>query len=490
VARLDLQAVLGWTGGSLLKAPHGSSVSFAGLSSDSRAVCPGSLFLALRGQNHDGHLFLAQAVAAGATGLVIADPAALDSLTGTADPAVILVGDTLAALQAIAAGYRQTLPARVVGISGSVGKTSTRQMISACLQPRLSVHQTSGNLNNEIGLPQTLLLAGPEHQAVILEMGMRGPGEISLLSRIARPDVAVLTNIGFSHIGRLGSQAAILAAKAEILDGLMPGGLLVLNGDDPLLLGWGTAQAERCRLAWATADASRAVDCSKNGATAFLAADVQTSPDGCAFTASLFENGRSIQSVPVHLPFPGDHHVRNALLGLAVAHELGVPLAEAANGAATCQTTGNRQRIIEAGGLLIMDDSYNASPESMLAALRTLSGLARGRRLAAALGGMLELGEFADQAHYDLGGQAARFGFDRLFVTGPQAAAVAAGAHEAVPGLPVDIFPDNLSLAGALTAWLKPGDALLVKGSRGFAMEKVTEAVLENLTETEKPHAH
>lgn len=487
MARLLLSDVLRWTAGQLLPgSASGYPDSFSGLSTDSRTIRTGSLFLALCGQSHNGHDYLDAAVAAGADGLVISDRSAADRLTTRPGLAIILVSDTLKALQDIAAGYRTTLTARVIGISGSVGKTSTRQMVSACLQPALSVHQTAGNLNNEIGLPQTLLQAEPGHQAVVLEMGMRGPGEISLLSRIARPDIALLTCIGYSHIGRLGSQAAILAAKTEIVDGLRPDGLLILNGEDPLLLDWGRSQTRSRRLAWTCADPGKAAGLSRSSEFVICAEQVGTGPDGSHFWASLWTGGSVANQTHVNLPFPGEHHVYNALSGLATAYELGVDLAIAAGGAAMYQITGNRQRLIEQGGCLIMDDSYNASPESMQAALRTIAVLARGRRLIAALGCMLELGDFAASAHYELGRQVAALGFARLLATGPNAADIVAGARSADPNLIAETQTDNLAVAAALIPALQTGDCLLVKGSRGFAMEKVTEAVLRHLAEKEQ----
>jgi UDP-N-acetylmuramoyl-tripeptide--D-alanyl-D-alanine ligase len=484
MAELALQDVLKWTGGELIGGQP--EACFGSVCTDSRKIEPGCLFVALRGQQFDGHLFLANALAAGAGGLLIDDRAALASQPDSQDRPVILATNTLAALQAIAAGYRQTLPGKVIGITGSVGKTSTREMISACLKPALQVHQTPGNLNNEIGMPLTLLQAGSGHEAVVLEMGMRGPGEISLLSRIASPDIAVLTCIGFSHIGRLGSQQAILEAKAEILEGLRPEGLLILNADDPLLNSFGRRQAGRYRLACVTTSREKACEMTADTAAgvsfALLADDIRSEDGQTFFTACLFIAGSCRQNIAVSLPFPGTHHVLNTLFGLAAARELQVDLVQAAAGAATCQNTGNRQRILQAADITIMDDSYNASPESMLAALRTLAGLAAGgRRKIAALGGMLELGDYEEAAHRELGEQVARCGFDLLLVTGPQSASVEAGAHLVSPGLPVGCYPDNLTLAKALEPLLQPGDYLLVKASRSFAMEKVTEYLLEQL---------
>jgi UDP-N-acetylmuramoyl-tripeptide--D-alanyl-D-alanine ligase len=489
------QEALAWTGGR----PAGQTrqpdrmpgLRLAGVCCDSRRLKPGCLFLALHGQAHDGHDYLKQAVLAGAAALLIDNEKALDRLSELSgqnlDVPVIMVQDTLKALQDLAAGYRLALPGKVIGVTGSVGKTSTRQMIAACLEHVLQVHQPAGNLNNEIGLPQTLLQAEARHHAIILEMGMRGPGEIALLSRIAQPDIAVITLIGTSHIGRLGSREAILAAKAEIIEGLRTGGLLVLNADDPYLMRLAASLSvpdNRFRLAFVSAGSLGDEFWHRPGirSAAFVvqADKIRALAGQTIFQASLAIGSQVVQHAEVILPFPGEHHVMNALFGLAVAHELGVGMNQAAAGAANCLTTGNRQRVLQAGPITIMDDSYNASPESMRAALRTLAMLAGpGRRKIAALGGMLELGDFAAEAHYEIGVLAAQNGFSGLLVIGPHGSAVADGAHSVDPDLAVSLHEGHRDLVTALLPLLKPGDHLLVKGSRGFAMEQVTEAVIK-----------
>ncbi|NLK89312.1 MAG: UDP-N-acetylmuramoyl-tripeptide--D-alanyl-D-alanine ligase [Clostridiaceae bacterium] len=459
-----------------------ADLSFAGVCTDTRELVPGSLFIALRVPRFDGHDFLGKAILEGAAGLVVARGSNLElpEMTVFTGP-VVLVEDTLQALQAIAAGYRLTLPGRVVAITGSVGKTSTRQMVAACLGGTMPVHLTSGNLNNEIGLPLTLLQAEPSHRAIILEMGMRAPGEIRLLSQLARPDAAMITNVGFSHIGRLGSREAILSAKTELIEGLRPGGLLILNADDPLLRNWGVHQPGSFRLAWVTADLDLARSMSTDAAFTVGATDVCATAGCVDFSVGIFQAGQACGQACVHLPFPGHHHVLNMLFGLACAWDMDIPPAIAAADAAAYEQTGNRQRLIEANGVLIMDDSYNASPESMQAALQTLAELAEGRRMIAALGGMLELGEFSAPAHRELGRQAAHLGFSALYLTGSHASDVAAGSRELKPDMTCMVFPDTMDLAKAISDEIRSGDCVLVKGSRGFTMEQVTAKILENL---------
>ncbi len=494
---ITLTQLLTWTGGRLLAdSSRGQrpitgmtdSVRFRDVSTDTRTVGPDDLFLALRGARYDGHEFLAQAIAAGATGLVVdedslAEPAEYSSMKPLA---ILVVSDTLKALQAIAAGYRQTLKAPVIGITGSVGKTSTRGMVAACLGAAWQVCQTQANNNNEIGLPKTLLAASAEDQAIILEMGMRGRGEIELLSQIARPDIALITNIGFAHIERLGSQDEILKAKAEIIAGLKPGGLLILNSDDPYLRKLGLELRNRFRIAFvATRSLAEAERC---GLAVYEATDIISAEQSAQFTLQLIPARPGYQPLPVRIPVPGHHMVSNSLFGLAVADALGIDLPVAIAGAANFASTGNRQRLLAAGSILVMDDSYNASPESMHAALETLRTMAGSRRLVAALGGMLELGDYATAAHHRVGQAAARAGYDLVLAIGPQAPDLAAGFTELAPGLRAETFQDQAQLISRLTQLLLPGDALLVKGSRGFAMEQVTRAVMEHFSKGEDCH--
>ncbi len=461
---------------------------------DSRAIKPGCLFLALHGEHFDGHSFLFQAAAQGAGALMIDDRTVYDHLTGqdqTADAAlilnmpVLLVDNTLQALQDIAAGYRLMLTAPVIAVTGSVGKTSTRLMVSACLQTAFQVHQTAGNLNNEIGLPQTLLQVEPDDRAVVVEMGMRGPGEIAMLSRIARPDIAMITCVGWSHIGRLGSREAILAAKAEIVQGLRPDGLLILNADDPLLRRLGIDLAGRLRVAYITCgqEALPADSEQARQADFVIRADrIETNGSQISFQVRLSRGDETIQELTVQLPFPGLHHVRNTLFGLAAAHALQLNLASAARGAAEYRNTGSRQRILSLAGITLMDDSYNAGPESMQAALETLAGMAGPEhRKIAALGCMLELGDFAPEAHRQVGEWVARLDFQLLLVFGPNGEDILVGARSVCPDLPSCDCGDHQEMADRLLAALQPGDYLLVKGSRGFAMEHVVEKVADSL---------
>jgi len=487
---LTPEQLITWTGARLVRegtAPFADLIP--GVSSDSRSLKPGELFIALHGDRFDGHDFLAQSAERGAAALLIDDAKALSGNPDLTVP-VLLVPDTLLALQDLAAGYRQTLPGRVVAVTGSVGKTSTRQMVAACLEPALRVYQTTANRNNEIGLPETLLGASRQDEAVVVELGMRGRGEISLLSRIARPDIALITCIGWSHIGRLGSREAILAAKWEIVEGLKPGGLLILNADDPLLIQAAGQLADGIRLALICATPrglSAARSLPRPPAFILSAGPADVSAERTAFTASCLSFGQQDETVAVTLPFPGLHHVRNALFGLAAAKALDVSLDEAAAGAASCPVSGNRQKLVRSHGITIMDDSYNAAPESMEAALEALAVLAgQSGRKVAALGCMLELGPFAPEAHRQVGERVAELGFDLLLAYGPEADDLLIGARTVNPEIPSCSCQDHEEMATRLSAGLQAGDFLLVKGSRGYAMEHVTALLLEQFDQVRK----
>ena len=475
MAEVRLSDVLRWTKGELVmsSAADQPDYLFADVTTDTRKCSGGSLFIALSGERFDGHDFAAAALDAGAAGLVLQKNDYLNrsmKLSGL----IILVSDTLTALQQIAAGYRLNLTSQVIAISGSVGKTSTREMVASCLKPFYSVHQTQANLNNQIGLPQTLLQTKPSDQVVVLEMGMRARGEISLLSQIAVPDIAILTRIGWSHIEFLGSQEAILQAKAEIIDGLRPDGLLVLNADDP----WLEQLAQRLQGQVQLAGFTRTGKSPWPDVQLWLAAEqINPQPHSLSFRVKIkkkVQGQYEHSGVDVCLPFPGLHHIGNVLPGLAVAACWSADLEQAAHGAASCRNTGSRQRIIETDELTIMDDSYNASPESMQAALETLAMMACGRhRLTAVLGGMLELGDYAKEAHRQVGRMAAENGYSFLFCLGSLAQDIADAARLVNPAINVLWYDDMEELCRDLKKTLRAGDYLLVKGSRALAMEKI-----------------
>jgi UDP-N-acetylmuramoyl-tripeptide--D-alanyl-D-alanine ligase len=414
---------------------------------DSRQLAPGQVFVPLVGERFDGHAFLPQAAAVGAQAAVVQRERAADVPAGLLH---WLVDDTLEAYQELARLHRRSLKAPVVAVTGSAGKTTTRELIRAVLTPLGPVVASSGNENNDIGAPLTLLRAGAEHRAVVVEMGMRGLGEIDRLSRCAEPDVAVITNIGTAHIGRLGSREAIATAKCEITSRLNPEGLLVIPAGDPLL-----------EAAVAPVWSGRVCRVALSDEPAADQADLIGVLDPAA--EQLQVEGQWIQ-----LPLAGRHNARNLLLALAVARELGVPLADL--GQLQVEVPGGRNRRLERGGLTLLDETYNASPEAVLAALDLLAAQS-GRRFAV-LGTMLELGEQSVALHRRVAERAASLGLDGLVVVS-QGAEAEAMAAAAAPLSRLAVVAQPEQAVEPLAAWLQRGDVLLLKASRGVALERL-----------------
>ncbi|MGZ6339122.1 MAG: UDP-N-acetylmuramoyl-tripeptide--D-alanyl-D-alanine ligase [Candidatus Limnocylindrales bacterium] len=429
---------------------------------DSRAVEPGNLFVALPGGRTDGHRFLAAAAAAGATALLVTSEPAQDELAALGDVSVVLVSDGLAALHAVAGGWRGRFDPLVTGVTGSVAKTSTKEAVAAVLARRFVTLKNEGNQNNEIGLPLTLLRLGPEHQAAVLEMGMYVGGEIADLARLARPRIGVVTAVREVHLSRIGSLDAIEQAKGELIEALPAQGVAVLNADDPRVR----------RMAARTA--ARSLTYGFAGGADVGATDVvPAGPDGMRFT--LLAGG---ERRPLSTPALGRHAVHNGLAAAAVGLAAGLDLDDVAAGLATGWQAPHRGELIRAGGFTILDDCYNASPSSMLAALELLGSLP-GRRVAV-LGEMLELGDAAQRGHREVGEVAGRVA-DLLVVIGPGAAGIADGARAAGlrPGRIVRVADREEALAALRggSARARPGDVILVKASRGAALEVLVEAL-------------
>ena len=435
---LTLKQAAQWCGGTVLK--EYENVAFQGAENDSRKIQAGQLFVALKAAR-DGHDFIGKAMEAGAA-------AALGERQLPGVP-MLVVPDSLTALQEIAAGWRSTLTGtRFIGLTGSVGKTTTKEMTAAACAAVYRTRWTQANFNNEIGVPRTLLDLDPDTEAAVVEMGMNHAGELSRLTSLARPDVAVITNVGSMHIENLGSREGICKAKLEILEGLAPDGTAVLHGDEPLL----RAAAPACRTLWFGLGPDNDL----------RAEEVQLTPTGSAFTAVGLG-----QRVRVTLPAPGQHNVINALAAMLAAHCVGVPLETAARALGSFVNTGDRLRTYQQGGYTIIADCYNAGPESMEAAFTVLGSLPTEGRRIAVLGDMLELGDFAPAAHRKVGAQAATAA-DRILAYGPLSRELTAAAGEKALH-----FDSREALLEALRAEAKPGDVLLFKASHGMHLEMV-----------------
>lgn len=426
------------------------------VSTDSRSVPPGALFFALKGERFDGHDFASEAVAKGAVGVVVARP--VSGLPKEA--AALLVPDVRAALGDLARYVREKAGVFVVGVTGSTGKTSTKDILAALLGVRYRVHATTGNLNNEIGVPLTLLGLSPGHEVAVIEMAMRGPGEIAALARIARPNAAVITNVGETHLERLGSVAAIAAAKGEILDYVPPEGFAVLHVESPYIL----EQAKRCR--------GRVIFFGTTEKAAVRLLEYRP-VDG----AGCFKVAAAGEVEEYFLPFPGQHTALNAVAAIAVARELGLCPEEIRTGLKHVKLSAMRLEIKECGSLKILNDAYNANPASMRAALQVLAEIGRGKRRVAVLGDMLELGTRALEAHREVGAAAATVA-DVVVAVGELARGIAEGA--VAGGLPparVISCPDVAAAVEALARILYGGEVVLVKASRGMRLERVVEAL-------------
>jgi UDP-N-acetylmuramoyl-tripeptide--D-alanyl-D-alanine ligase len=455
-----LDAILEATGGQLLV--KGAEERFAGISTDSRTLQPGDLFVALRGENYDGHRFVEQAVSRGAAGAVVALAETSASEIQRHQVPAIGVPDTLRALGDLAGFWRRRYAIPMVAITGSNGKTTTKEMVAEILCRSWNVLKNQGTLNNLVGLPLTLLQLKKTHQTAVVELGMNQPGEIERLTEIVRPDLGLITNIQTAHLGGLGSLEGIQAAKGELFAGMAETATIVVNRDDPRVLSLASSFSGR-QVGFSTAGAVAEVT---------LARIVTMDENGSRFLLKLTDE---IQDI--HLPVMGRHHLANAVAASAVAWALDFPGEVIADGLSGFQPVDKRmQTLVLSGGIHVINDSYNANPGSMAAALETLKQVKKQGRGFAVLGDMLELGEESGSLHRQVGNIAARQGVDHLFAMGEQASNLLAGAAEAgMDSHRLTQADDHQELASKLLGLMAGGDWVLVKGSRGMRMEKVVE---------------
>lgn len=427
----------------------GEDVSFSGVSRDNREVTGGEMFVAIRGENFDGHSFAAKAAENGAVLLLVSEK------TEGVSVSQILVEDTVIALGEIAKGYLRSLPAKRVCITGSVGKTTTKEMCAAVLAESFVTHKTQGNFNNNIGLPLTVFGMDETHEAAVLEIGTNHFGEILPLAKIASPDAALITAIGESHLEAFGSKEGVLREKTEILKGLKEGGTAILNGDDPLL--WGMRDKITHKTVWfgiENKDCDVLVNVLENGA---YEARFEVVGSDVSFT----------------VPCGGIHNIRDAASAIAVGRVFGMDDAAIARGLSKFRNTGMRQDVIEIAGCTVIRDCYNANPDSMRASITLLRDLkCKGKKLCI-IGDMLELGENANELHRQIGEYAAECA-DAVLITGNFADSYRLGAGEKA-----QVYKDKETLAKALSEQLCEGDALLVKGSYGTKMWQVIEYLQE-----------
>lgn len=426
-----------------------------GIGTDSRTLEPGALFVALRGEKFDGHAFVADVLARGAAAAVVEaswrGPVELE-------PRLLRVVSTQAAYQALGRWRRLRFAGPVVGITGSVGKTTTKELVAAALNTAGPTVRTAANHNNELGVPRTLLELRAAHRFAVIEMGMRGPGQIRELAELALPDVGLITNVGTAHIGLLGSREAIAQAKCELLASLRPGGLAVLNADSPLLL-------DTARRIWTGRTVTYGLHAGELRGELVGAAELR------------------VGSELLRCPLPGEHNALNWLAALAVARELGIRWSDLAE--LRVELPAGRARRLElATGLVVLDETYNAGPESMEASLRLLAA-ERARRRIAVLGAMMELGDHGRELHRAVGRTVAELGLEALVVLdqSPDTHALVEGAA----GVPTDCFASHAELLAHLRARLGAGDCVLLKASHSVGLDRVVAELVSGATPERAP---
>ena len=426
-----------------------------GIVIDSRMVQDDYVFVAIKGERTDGHRYIEQVFADGALAVVTEQPL-------TISKPYILVDSTRQALKDLAAFYLSRLDVKVVGISGSVGKTSTKEMIASVLSRKYQVHKTKGNFNNEIGLPLTIFKLEETHQAAVLEMGISDFGVLHRLAAVAQPDIAVLTNIGMSHLKTLGSRDGILKAKTEMFDHLRGDACVILNGDDDLL----------CTLTQVNGKPPIFYGIGASRHKQAYASDIENlGLRGIRLTIHLAD-----EAIRVRIPIPGEHNVYNALAAAAVGRQLGLTNEEIKDGIENARTIDGRTNLIETRNMTVIDDCYNANPLSMKASIDVLA-TALGRTIAV-LGDMGDLGQDERSLHYEVGRHLAEKGIDILFCAGTLSHETARAVREHNPGCTVYEYDKRDDMVKELLPFLQEGDSVLVKASHFMEYADVVEAII------------
>ncbi|MEY8350456.1 UDP-N-acetylmuramoyl-tripeptide--D-alanyl-D-alanine ligase [Bacillus cereus] len=431
-----------------------AEITVQGVSIDTRKIEKGNLYVPIQGDRFDGHSFVDKAVEKGA----VATLWKKDVQNPPTDIPVIFVEDTLEALQALAKSYRDQLDVKVIGVTGSNGKTSTKDIVTSLLATKFKVQKTEGNFNNHIGLPLTILSLEENTEMAVLEMGMSSLGEIEFLSKLARPDAAIITNIGEAHLMDLGSRDAIAEAKLEIVTGLQNGGVFVYNGDEPLL----TNRVPNMDLAAETITFGDA------RANDYYPTSVTLQATGTYFKMNQDEN------TVFYLPVLGKHNVYNTLASMAIAKYFGVTWEEMKQGLVTLQMTGMRMEIVKTNnGLTVINDAYNASPTAMEAAFHLMNGLDGFTKKVVVLGDMLELGDQEVQFHYEVGKLIDPAKISYVFTYGRLGAQIAEGAKINFPKERVKVYDNKEELVKELQTVIDEKDVVLVKASRGMKLEEI-----------------
>lgn len=467
---MTLENIARACGGEYVGSDEQRKCEICGAVIDSRLVEPGYLFIPIKGARVDGHDFIPAVFEKGA--LAVLSERRLENAAGP----YILVESAEQAMKQIAEFYRQSLGIKVVGITGSVGKTSTKEMIASVLEQKYCVLKTEGNLNNEIGLPLTIFKIRKEHQVAVLEMGISEFGEMDRLAKMAKPDICVITNIGLCHLENLITRDGILKAKTESFAHLAADGIAVLNGDDDKLSEKKTVNGKPAVFYGLGQEATVFSD--ENGEKLLTEKEVYATDVravGLTGTHAVIHVGA--ESFAVEIPIAGEHNVYNALAAVCVARQLGLSLEEMKRGVESVRTIGGRSNLIEKDGVTIIDDCYNANPVSMKASIDVLAE-ASGRKIAV-LGDMGELGADERELHAMVGRHFAGKGIDALFCTGELSAEIAKAVRECSPATEVHELPNKEALIAELLEYRSGGDAILVKASHFMGYSEVVKALTE-----------
>lgn len=463
---------------------------------NSKAVTAGSLFVPIVGERVDGHDFIKDALAGGAAACL-----SQRKIEETEGKACILVENTLQALQKLGTWYREKFALPVIGITGSVGKTTTKEMVAAALGAARNVLKTEGNMNSQVGLPLMMLRLKKEHEMAVIEMGMSEEGEMARLCGIAQPEAAIMTNIGISHIAQLKTRENIRKEKMNIINAFKEGGCLILNGDDDLLgeaasclkttgsLKTGAAAIDLSEATREKLKASRIITYGTGEDCDFKASDIKTVSEETTFTITYPKDKESLKLAPfnrngsgekkellteeIQLKVPGIHNVYNALAALAAAWFYQIPVSTAKEGLREYRPIAMRGQIVVARGIKIIDDSYNASPDSMKSGIRVLKELDNVSRYIAVLADVKELGEISKQSHYEVGQFIAGESLNCVVTIGEEAFYIAQAIKDSGVFTETYSFMDNKEAAVFLQSYLKSGDGVLVKGSRGMKTDEI-----------------
>jgi len=434
-------------------------------SKDTRTIQENDVYVGIKGENFDGNTLYLDAFEKGAKACILQGiEIDKETIEKYKNKSIIIVDDTIKALQEIAKFKRSLYNIPVVAITGSVGKTSTKDIIASVVGEQYKVLKTQGNLNNHIGVPLTILSL-KEHEALVVEMGMNNAGELTVLSKIAQPDIAVITNVGTAHIGNLGSRENILKAKLEILNGLKENGTLIINNDNDMLNAWKTEYNGNVKI----------VTYGIENTSDFKASDIKLNENSSEFSLeSQIDNNEKIM-----VPVGGMHFVYNALSAIAVGEQLNIPIEKIKNGIANFELTKSRMELIKLENeITVVNDCYNANYDSMKASIEYLAKTNSTRKIAI-LGDMLELGDFSNELHAKVGEEVAKNKIDILITVGEMGKVIANAAKQADDGIEVYSFDNNQSAITKINELKKSGDTILIKASNGMKFKEIVEGIIK-----------